>query len=194
LDFDGTSNQGITFSSTATLSGLTCMTINMWLKPVNDSAWDHTLLYKSDDNQDEGWWTELSDNFRGASGINAFGFAFVSGTTNLAYGINRNQVPIGSWCMLTVTFDGVFPGPAATASAGVKMYINGAQNTNVVYYVGGTGSRASDLSRPMTFGINRPTGSPASNFKGQMGAIQLFSKQLSDSQVQQLYATSYQRY
>jgi hypothetical protein len=188
INLDGT-NDHLLFNPSSSLTGLTSLTANMWLKIQDPGA---VLFYKSDNDTSRGWFIEYGDNVNG-TGNNGFGFSAVSSGANLRYYINKNQMPSGSWTNFTVTWDGTFPDTAVTA---VKIYINGVQNTNTSYTQAGTSTRLPDTSAdPLSFGQSRPTGTSNANFySGSVGVLMLYDRALSAAEVTQNYNAFSSRY
>ena len=188
INFDGT-NDHLWFSPSSSLTGLTSLTANMWLK-IQDAG--SVLFYKSDSNVNRGWFIEYGDNVNG-TGQNGFGFSAVSSASNIRYYIAKNQVPTGSWANLTVTWDGVFPN---TSGTGVKIYVNGVENTTTVYTQAGTGTWLPDTGAdPLRFGESAPTDTANANYySGSAGVLMLYNRALSAAEVTQNYNAFSSRY
>ena len=188
INFDGT-NDHLWFSPSSSLTGLTSLTANMWLK-IQDAG--SVLFYKSDSNVNRGWFIEYGDNVNG-TGQNGFGFSAVSSASNIRYYIAKNQVPTGSWTNLTVTWDGVFPN---TSGTGVKIYVNGVQNTTTVYTQAGSGTWLPDTGAdPLSFGESEPTDTANANYySGSAGVLMLYNRALSAAEVTQNYNAFSSRY
>jgi hypothetical protein len=186
--FDGT-NDALRFNPSSSLTGLGAITANMWLNIKDAGA---VLFYKSDNNTSRGWFIEYGDNVAG-SGQTGFGFAAVSNGSNLRYYINKNQLSTGSWTNYTVTWDGVYPN---TSGTGVKIYVNGIQNTTTTYTAVGTGTHLPDTSAdPLAFGESDPTGtSNADYYSGSVGVISLYNRDLTAAEVLQNYNAQKSRF
>jgi len=186
--FDGT-NDHLLFNPSSSLTGLTSLTANMWLKIQDPGA---VLFYKSDNDTSRGWFIEYGDNVNG-TGNNGFGFSAVSAGSNIRYYIAKPQMITGSWANYTITWDGTFPDTAVTA---VKIYINGVQNTNTSYTQAGTSTRLPDTSAdPLSFGQSNPTGtSNADYYSGSVGVLMLYNRALSASEILQNYNAQKSRF
>lgn len=188
INLDGTTDY-LLFNPSSSLTGLTTLTANMWLKIQDPGA---TLFYKSDGNSSRGWFIEYGDNVA-SSGQNGFGFAAVTTGTNLRYYINKNQLITGSWANYTITWDGVFPN---TLGTGVKIYINGVQNTTTTYTAAGGGTRGADTGAdPLEFGYGDITGTTnANDFSGSIGVLMLYNRALTAAEITQNYNAFKSRY
>ena len=186
--FDGT-NDYLLFNPSSSLTGLTSLTANMWLKIQDAGA---VLFYKSDNNVNRGWWIEYGNNIN-STGLDGYGFSAVSSASNIRYYIAKNQVSTGSWVNFTVTWDGVFPN---TSGTGVKIYINSAQNTTTTYTQAGTGTWLPDTGAdPLTFGQSNLTDTPnADYFLGSAGVLMLYNRALSAAEVLQNYNAQKSRF
>jgi hypothetical protein len=186
--FDGTNDQ-LLFSPSSSLTGLTSLTANMWLNIKDPGA---VLFYKSDSNVNRGWFIEYGDNVNN-TGQNGFGFSAVSSAANIRYYIAKNQLLTGSWANYTVTWDGVFPN---TSGTGVKIYINGVQNTTTVYVQAGTGTWLPDTGAdPIAFGESEPTDTANANYySGSAGVLMLYNRALSAAEVSKNYNAQKSRF
>jgi len=186
--FDGT-NDYLLFNPSSSLTGLGAITANMWLKIQDAGA---VLFYKSDNNTSKGWFIEYGDNVAG-SGQTGFGFAAVSNGSNLRYYINKNQLLTGSWANYTVTWDGVYPN---TSGTGVKIYINGVQNTITTFTQAGTGTHLPDTgTEPLGFGKSDLSGTTNADYlSGSAEVLMLYNRALSASEILQNYDAQKSRF
>ena len=189
INLDGT-NDAIYFNPSSSLTGLGPLTANMWLNIKDAGA---VLFYKSNGNDDRGWFIEYGDSVGGSTGNNGFGFGAASTSNTLRYYINKTQYATGSWVNFAVTWDGVFPN---TSGTGVKIYINGTQNTNTVSVVAGSGTHLPDTDAdPLMFGESDPTGTSNANYySGSVGILSLYNRELSAAEVLQNYNALRSRY
>lgn len=159
------------------INDLSTMTVSMWLKFDLNSALNHTLLYKSDNNGTAGWFMEYSSNVGGSASALAFA---VVGPTDARYGIAQSQVTLGVWVNVVATWNGVFPSPTN------QFYLNGVLDTSTpTINTTGVGSRTTDAAQPMTFGLHKSTGSSAADFIGDSGVMLIYNRVLTATEILQ---------
>jgi hypothetical protein len=179
INFDGT-NDYMLFNSSASLTGLSALSVDMWLKfPANEQC---IIWYKSDNNSTRGWFIEYGNNING-TGQNGFGFSAVSNGSNLRYYITRNDVPVESWTNLTVTYTGTYP----NSGNDVKIYVNGVQNTNTVVNVVGTGTHGLDtIADRISFALFGTTGTSGADYMaGSASVLIVYNRALTQAEITQ---------
>jgi hypothetical protein len=134
----------------------------MWVKWDGDRG---LLMRKDDGNGDEGWFLE----FR--SFDSCLGMTIVHSSANLRRHTNTLP-PKGVWFHFAVTWDGT------SVREGTRVFINGSEISYNCVNDNGSGSRASDSTRPLMIG---------EGFNGQIDEVAIWRRILSDAEIKNLY-------
>jgi hypothetical protein len=177
--FDG-ANTDITCSNSTAIDNLSASTYSIlynWTEDV--SVTSTSLLYKSDDNNNAGWFINIDSSFGG------IGFTKVR-PTNAEYYLPSSQTPARNrWTHLTVTWTGGL----TTFGDQVKIYINGVEDTTAPQSLDtGTGTPTSDSAEPLNIGNSRP--GSAWHFGGYISNVNIYNRVLSAVEIAQNYYQS----
>ena len=170
LLFDGNDDQ-ILAGTGATVNDLGPATWACWVKRNGTGA----LMYKSDDNGSAGWWVDIR------SANSDVGIAIVRQAGNGRKYVNMNNLPVGIWTHLVITWDG-----SLVSLAEVHIYINGVEITTYTANGDGSGPHTTDAVR--TLMIGKGGGGVEGNFSGALDDVRIYNRALSAADVSELFA------
>lgn len=172
INFPSLNNVYVNHGTPSSLNNLSGSSFNVVIKPNSWLA--KSLMYKSDSNNQAGFFFEMTNN--------AFGLAIVASNTNARRIASTTSVTTSTFNMLTATWDGT-----SLASSTIKLYINGTEITTYSTDQNGLGNHTTDAAEPFYLGFN---GSGTQDwFTGYMGAAFVYNRVLSGAEVLQNYNT-----
>ena len=177
FQFNGTNAQ-IDFGNTAFNFGSDSLSISMWFYP-NAGNVLQCLVNKGLLTATEKGFNVLIDN-RYNSNQRGISFAIGGGSGNYQQFSTTNQYTIGAWNHIVCIWDSV----AKT----IKIYLNGVQATTTITQTGGNGlTNITDISNTARTGQFGAYGVGLNRFNGRMDATAIWAKQLTASEITELY-------
>lgn len=193
---------GLIFASSSTISDLTASTwcAWIWIGKTGSYAsnliswganWGKSILYTKDDysqGSNGGYVITSHSDPANTSGTTWSGniIRYWNLTTNTNASIASNTIPTGSWCHYVITSDAA----GSYLTPNIQFYVNGVTVSKTGLSTNASGAHYSDAGMPLRFGnrgANALNAGFPSNFRGNFGLIQMYNRQLSQSEVLSLY-------
>ena len=182
---------GINFGSASVISDLTASTWCTWIWTGSTGS----MLFNKDDysqGQNGGYSMGIHTDPADAGGTTFSGnhLRYWNANSSLWADINSNVLPSSTWVHYVVTSDG---GGTYLNPNGVNFYINGVTSSQTRQGQIGAGAHYSDSGQPLYFGVrgtNAVNASYTGGFYGYIGLIQMYNRNLPQSEILSLYQGS----
>ena len=181
--FDG-SDDYIEVGDTATLSGLSALTISTWAL-TNDTGADQVLFSK---NTDADWDSKSEYGVQFGSQDIIFVVYDIDNDAYLGRATTGNEITAGQWHHIACTWDG------STTSAGIKIFIDGIQTDDADANSGSGFVTIRDTATPALIGARHNDLSASSKqrfWDGKIANVGIWSRELSLEEIQSIMRKNY---
>ncbi len=166
----GNTNNAVNITSTAALDDLTNLSASAWIYPTSYAGESAQGRIIDKTNSVNGW------SFYVDNGALHF---YANFSTSALNRVTLATLPTDTWAHVAVSWDGT------ANSSGVKLYIDGVEQTTFSTDTSGVGSRIADTSYNIIIGNNSALNR---SFAGQIDEVRLYNRMFLDSEVADMAA------